>query len=67
MGLGVLLMLGLEQFTPHQHETIGPTGPGNERLSRVWLFVFAIVLHNLPEGMAIGVGFSMPTWRSAFR
>ncbi len=51
-------MLGLEQFTPHQHETIGPTGPGNERLGRVWLLVFAIVLHNLPEGMAIGVGFS---------
>jgi ZIP family zinc transporter len=58
MGLGVLLMLGLEQFTPHQHETIGPIGPGVERLGRVWLFVFAIVLHNLPEGMAIGVGFS---------
>jgi ZIP family zinc transporter len=24
----------------------------------VWLFVFAIALHNLPEGMAIGVGFA---------
>jgi ZIP family zinc transporter len=24
----------------------------------VWLFVFAIVLHNLPEGMAIGVSFA---------
>lgn len=58
MALGVLLMLGLEQFTPHEHEVIGPMGPGYERLGRVWLFVFAIVLHNLPEGMAIGVGFS---------
>jgi len=27
-------------------------------VSRVWLFVFAIALHNLPEGMAIGVAFS---------
>lgn len=58
MALGVLLMLGLEQFTPHEHEILGPMGPGYERFSRVWLFVFAIVLHNLPEGMAIGVGFS---------
>lgn len=58
MGLGVLLMLGLDEFTPHEHETIGPFGPGYERFSRIWLFVFAIVLHNLPEGMAIGVSFS---------
>lgn len=27
---------------------------------RVWLFVFAISLHNLPEGLAIGVAFSGP-------
>jgi len=58
MALGVVLMLGLEEFTPHEHENLGPQGPGYERFSRVWLFVFAIVLHNLPEGMAIGVGFS---------
>jgi ZIP family zinc transporter len=58
MGLGVLLMLGLDAFTPHEHETVGPCGPGAERCGRVWLFVFAIALHNLPEGMAIGVGFS---------
>lgn len=58
MTLGVLLMLGLDEFTPHEHETTGPCGPGHRRCSRVWLFVFAIALHNLPEGMAIGVGFS---------
>jgi ZIP family zinc transporter len=58
MGLGVLLMLGLEEFTPHMHPEIGSVGPGTERYNRIWLFVFAITLHNLPEGMAIGVGFS---------
>ncbi len=58
MGLGVVLMLSLDKFTPHEHETIGSFGPGNERFNKVWLFVFAISLHNLPEGMAIGVGFS---------
>ncbi len=58
MTLGVLLMLGLDQFTPHEHDKTGPCGPGHESCSRVWLFVFAIALHNLPEGMAIGVSFS---------
>lgn len=58
MALGVVLMLSLDKFTPHEHETIGTFGPGNDRFNKVWLFVFAISLHNLPEGMAIGVGFS---------
>lgn len=58
MGLGVLLMLGLDEFTPHEHVKTGPCGAGHERCARIWLFVFAIALHNLPEGMAIGVAFS---------
>ena len=58
MALGVLLMLGLDQFTPHEHVHGGPCGAGCERLNRLWLFVLAITLHNLPEGMAIGVSFS---------
>ncbi len=58
MALGVLLMLGLDEFTPHAHDQSGPCGPGYEICGRVWLFVFAIDLHNLPEGMAIGVSFS---------
>ena len=58
MSLGVLLMLGLDRFTPHEHESTGPCGPEAERISRVWLFVLAITLHNLPEGMAIGVSFA---------
>ncbi len=58
LALGVLLMLGLDQFTPHEHVHGGPCGAGCERVNRVWLFVLAIALHNLPEGMAIGVAFS---------
>lgn len=58
MALGVLLMLGLDQFTPHEHDKTGPCGAGYENCNRVWLFIFAIALHNLPEGMAIGVSFS---------
>lgn len=58
MALGVLLMLGLDAFTPHEHDKTGPCGPGHQQCGRIWLFVFAIALHNLPEGMAIGVSFS---------
>lgn len=58
MFMGVALMLGLDEFTPHEHESSGPCGAGYERCSKAWLFVFAIALHNLPEGMAIGVSFA---------
>lgn len=58
VGLGSLLMLGLDYFTPHEHESTGPCGPDYRRLSGIWLFVFAIALHNIPEGMAIGVSFA---------
>ena len=65
ISLGVLLMLGLDQFMPHAHPHGGPCGPGHARVSRVWLFVWAIALHNLPEGMAIGVGFAQNDWQVA--
>lgn len=58
LGLGTLLMLGLDRFTPHEHAVTGPCGPGYELCQRSWLFVFAIALHNLPEGMAMGVSFA---------
>jgi ZIP family zinc transporter len=58
MFLGVFLMLGIESFLPHAHAKSGPSGLGHERYGRICLFVFAVAVHNLPEGMAIGVGFS---------
>jgi zinc transporter, ZIP family len=58
LALGVMLMLGLDRFTPHVHDGAGPCGTGYERLGKVALFVLAIALHNLPEGMAIGVSFA---------
>ncbi|AMD47074.1 ZIP family metal transporter [Bordetella holmesii] len=58
MALGVLLMLGLDYFTPHMHAQSGLRGPESARVNGVWLFVLTIVLHNLPEGMAVGVSLS---------
>lgn len=51
-------MIGLERFVPHEHLQSGRKGPEAQRFNRVWLFVLAITLHNLPEGMAIGVSFA---------
>jgi len=33
-------------------------GPGSVALTRAWLFVTAVAIHNLPEGLAIGVGYA---------
>ncbi len=42
---------------PHEHFIKGREGPNLAKLERIWLFVIAITLHNLPEGLAVGVGF----------
>ncbi len=58
---GVLLGAGalwLANATlPHEHFVKGREGSATTALRRTWLFVFAITLHNFPEGLAVGVGF----------
>ncbi|HWR76601.1 MAG TPA: ZIP family metal transporter, partial [Thiobacillus sp.] len=56
--LGALFLLLADKAVPHEHPGAGRHGPEWVHLRRVWLMVFAIALHNFPEGMAIGVGFS---------
>ena len=56
--LGTVMMLGLDYLTPHKQASEALCGPECQRLSGIWLFVFAIALHNLPEGMAIGISFT---------
>lgn len=56
--LGALFLLLADKTVPHQHVQSGRHGPEWMHLRRIWLMVFAIALHNFPEGMAIGVGFS---------
>ena len=52
---GAAALWAIHHFVPHEHFIKGCEGEGCERLKRVWLFVLAIAIHNLPEGMATGV------------
>jgi ZIP family zinc transporter len=58
MLLGAAFVGSLNEIVPHEHFMQGREGPEAAELGRVWLFVLAITLHNLPEGMAVGVGFA---------
>lgn len=53
--VGVLFMLLLDTFTPHLHpDSDKPEGP-QSKLGRSSMLVLAVTLHNIPEGMAVGV------------
>ncbi|OAM51899.1 divalent cation transporter [Methylovorus sp. MM2] len=56
--LGAALLLAMEHWLPHEHFIKGIERESSIALKRTWLFVFAIALHNVPEGLAIGVGFA---------
>lgn len=55
---GAVALHVIHRWVPHEHFFIGREGPETAALSRIWLFVIAITLHNFPEGMAVGVGFA---------
>lgn len=53
--LGIGFLLFLDELTPHLHPgSNSPEGP-RSRLSRTAMLALAVTIHNLPEGMAVGV------------
>ena len=54
--LGAVVLHLIDRFIPHFSPAFGVEGPPS-RLSRIWLFVLAITIHNFPEGLAVGVSF----------
>jgi ZIP family zinc transporter len=54
--LGAIVLHLIDKFIPHFSPAFGVEGPPS-RLSRIWLFVLAITIHNFPEGLAVGVSF----------
>ena len=56
---GALCLNMVDKMVPHLHKLMGTDGEAhnNANLNKVLLFVLAIGIHNLPEGIAAGVGF----------
>ena len=58
---GAVCLTFLDKLVPHLHRLSGVDQEahpeGSEQLNKVLLFVMAIAIHNLPEGIAAGVGF----------
>ncbi len=53
--VGILFLLLLDNLVPHQHIDSKKSEGPKSRFSKTAKLVFAITLHNIPEGMAVGV------------
>ena len=56
--LGIVLLLALDSLVPHLHRHSDKPEGVRARVSRTAMLVFAVTLHNLPEGMAVGVAYA---------
>ncbi len=52
---GILFLLLLDNIIPHLHVRINQTEGPKSKLTRTVMLVLAVTLHNIPEGMAVGV------------
>ena len=53
--IGILFLLMLDHLIPHLHVGSEQTEGPKSNLSRTAMMVLAVTLHNIPEGMAVGV------------
>ncbi len=66
---GAVCLNLIDRLVPHLHKLVGSdieTHKRNANLDKVLLFVTAIAIHNLPEGIAAGVGFGSGNTTEAF-
>ena len=66
--IGAFCLNLIDKLVPHLHKMVGSDieAHNNTELSKVLLFVTAIAIHNLPEGIAAGVGFGSGNTNQAF-
>ena len=56
--LGILFLLLLDETIPHLHVSSNETEGPKVKIKRTTMLVLAVTLHNIPEGMAVGVVFA---------
>ena len=56
--LGIAFLLVLDSVIPHLHLNNDKTEGIKAKLKKTTMMVFAVTLHNIPEGMAVGVTFA---------
>lgn len=57
--VGILFIFLLDKIIPHLHvDSNKPEGPQNSTLNKTTKLVLSVVLHNIPEGMAVGITFA---------
>jgi ZIP family zinc transporter len=57
--LGVLFLFGLDRLIPHIHLSSNTREGLSSSMKRTTLLVSAVTLHNIPEGMAVGLSFAL--------
>jgi ZIP family zinc transporter len=56
IAVGVVVIILMDLFIPHEHLTTGYEGPESmRRLRKAILLALAVVIHNVPEGLAVGI------------
>lgn len=63
--IGSFTMDLVDKTLPHMHFIKGGEGIKPERLKAAWLFVIAISIHNIPEGLSVGVGLGSGNLKNA--
>lgn len=67
---GAVCLNAIDKLVPHLHRLMGTDqeehSENTARINKILLFVLAIAIHNLPEGIAAGVGFGTGSNAQAF-
>ena len=64
--IGVLFLLTLDHLIPHLHVGSEQSEGPKSKLGRTTMMVLAVTLHNIPEGMAVGVMYAEFSRRSKY-
>ncbi|MFN3471885.1 MAG: ZIP family metal transporter [Aquificaceae bacterium] len=53
VGFGVMALI--EGMVPHEHTLKGKEGLTQHKINKLYLIVFAVIIHNIPEGLSVGI------------